>query len=61
MFDDSIEGIYETLKAAAMISKQVRTGAVFFTRSLALRSRPAPRPPVVLTPPVLFARVCVCV
>lgn len=29
MFDDSIEGIYETLKAAAMISKQVRTGAVF--------------------------------
>jgi ribonucleotide reductase alpha subunit len=24
MFDDSIDGIYETLKSAAMISKQVR-------------------------------------
>ncbi len=24
MFDDSIEGIYDTLKAAAMISKQAR-------------------------------------
>ena len=46
MFDDSIEGIYETLKAAAMISKQVRTGAVFFTRSLAQRSgSPLGRPP----------------
>lgn len=39
MFDDSIEGIYETLKAAAMISKQVRTGAVSRALAVALSHR----------------------